>query len=91
MDAYLAYLNDGLYVARELDCAAEPTPTPNATTTDTPTPAPSASQGAPGGEGGGLPVAGANTATMARIGGTLLLLGGAGYLIGRRRRTRFLT
>lgn len=101
MDAFLAFLNDGLYAARELDCAPEPTPTPSttttpvptpsATTTDTPTPAPSASQGAPGGEGGGLPVTGANTAAVAGIGGTLLLLGGAGYLIGRHRRTRFLT
>ncbi len=26
VDVYLAYLNDGLYVARELDCAAQPTP-----------------------------------------------------------------
>ncbi|WP_018218055.1 ALF repeat-containing protein [Salinispora vitiensis] len=99
MDAYLAYLNDGLYAARELDCAAQatptpsatttPAPTPSATTTDAPTPTPSASQGAPGGEGGGLPVTGANTATVAGIGGALLLLGGVGYLIGRRRRTRF--
>lgn len=48
--------------------------------------------GAPGGEngeGGGLPVTGANTATVAGIGGALLLLGGAGYLIGRRRRSSF--
>ncbi|NYT94861.1 ALF repeat-containing protein [Salinispora sp. H7-4] len=99
IDVYLAFLNDGLYVARELDCAAQatptpsatttPTPTPSATATDAPTPAPSASQGAPGGEGGGLPVTGANTTTVAGIGGALLLLGGAGYLIGRRRRTRF--
>ncbi|MEU8407640.1 LPXTG cell wall anchor domain-containing protein [Micromonospora sp. NPDC048842] len=102
IDAYLAYLNDGLYTARELDCASQPTPTPtaqptpsatpSATTTAVPTPTVSASPGAPGGqdgEGGGLPVTGADTATVAGIGGVLLVLGGAGYLIGRRRRSRF--
>ncbi|WP_033776795.1 LPXTG cell wall anchor domain-containing protein [Salinispora cortesiana] len=109
MDAYLAFLNDGLYAARELDCAAQPTPTPSTTATaaptpsttataspttpatDTPTPTPSTSLSAASGEGGGLPLTGANTATAAGIGGALLLLGGAAYLIGRRRRTRFLT
>ncbi|MFY1597410.1 LPXTG cell wall anchor domain-containing protein [Micromonospora sp. WMMD737] len=101
VDAYLAYLNNGLYAARAIDCAPQPTPTataqptpapsatPSATTTVAPTPAPSSSLGAPGGEGGGLPVTGADTATVAGIGGALLLLGGAGYLIGRRRRSRF--
>jgi LPXTG-motif cell wall-anchored protein len=93
IDAYLAYLNDGLYVARALDCASQPTPTPSATpsapATVAPTPASSAGVGAPGGEGGGLPVTGADTATVAGIGGGILLLGGVGYLIGRRRRTRF--
>ncbi|MGK5742385.1 LPXTG cell wall anchor domain-containing protein [Micromonospora sp. URMC 103] len=101
IDALLAYLNNGLYAARALDCASQPTPTPtsqptptpsatpSATTTVAPTPASSTSLGAPGGEGGGLPVTGADTATVAGIGGALLLLGGAGYLIGRRRRSRF--
>ncbi|MFC3503888.1 LPXTG cell wall anchor domain-containing protein [Micromonospora krabiensis] len=101
IDGYLAYLNDGMYAARALDCAAQPTPTattqptstpsatPSATTTVVPTPASSTSLGAPGGEGGGLPVTGDNTAAVASIGGALLLLGGAGYLIGRRRRSRF--
>ncbi|WP_328414455.1 ALF repeat-containing protein [Micromonospora sp. NBC_00389] len=101
IDAYLAYLNNGLYAARALDCASQPTPTPtsqptptpsatpSATTTVAPTPTTSASLGAPGGEGGGLAVTGADTATVAGIGGALLLLGGAGYLIGRRRRSRF--
>ncbi|NYH44550.1 LPXTG-motif cell wall-anchored protein [Micromonospora jinlongensis] len=102
IDAYLAYLNDGLYAARALDCASQPTPTPtsqptpsatpSATTTVAPTPTSSASLGAPGGEngeGGGLPVTGANTAIVAGVGGALLLLGGAGYLIGRRRRSSF--
>ncbi|MEU8390135.1 LPXTG cell wall anchor domain-containing protein [Micromonospora sp. NPDC048843] len=101
VDAYLAYLNDGLYAARELDCASQPTPTPTSQPTPSaspsatsvaPTPTVSASPGGPGGEGGeggGLPVTGADTATVAGIGGVLLLLGGAGYLIGRRRRSRF--
>ncbi|TYB37686.1 LPXTG cell wall anchor domain-containing protein [Micromonospora sp. AP08] len=101
VDAYLAYLNNGLYAARALDCASQPTatptsqptatpsPTPSATTTIAPAPTSSTSLGAPGGEGGGLPVTGDDTATVAGIGGALLLLGGAGYLIGRRRRSRF--
>ncbi|PTA44590.1 LPXTG cell wall anchor domain-containing protein [Micromonospora sp. RP3T] len=113
VDAYLAYLNDGRYAARALDCASQssptptstprptptPTPTPtaqptpsatsSATTTGAPTAAPSASADAPGGSGGGLPLTGADTATVVTIGAVLLLLGGAGYLIGRRRRSRF--
>jgi LPXTG-motif cell wall-anchored protein len=101
IDAYLAYLTDGLYAARELDCASQPTPTPtvtpSATPTATPTPTASASEGTPGGEGDGssdgegdgLPVTGTDTGAVAGIGGALLLLGGAGYLIGRRRRSRF--
>ncbi|HEX5594917.1 MAG TPA: LPXTG cell wall anchor domain-containing protein [Micromonosporaceae bacterium] len=101
IDAYLAYLNNDLYAARALDCASQPTPTPtsqptptpsatpSATTTVAPTPASSASLGAPVGEGGGLPVTGAGTATVASIGGALLILGSAGYLIGRRHRSRF--
>ncbi|WP_405090758.1 LPXTG cell wall anchor domain-containing protein [Micromonospora sp. NBC_01392] len=103
IDVLLAFLNTGLYDARALDCAAQPTPTatptvqptptasatPSASTTVVPTAAPSVSPGAPGGEGGGLPVTGSDTATVAGIGGTLLLLGGVGYVIGRRRRARF--
>ncbi|MFG1661026.1 LPXTG cell wall anchor domain-containing protein [Micromonospora chersina] len=101
VDTLLAYLNNGLYAARALDCASQPTATPtsqptatpsatpSATTTIAPAPTSSTSLGAPGGEGGGLPVTGADTATVAGIGGALLLLGGAGYLIGRRRRSRF--
>jgi LPXTG-motif cell wall-anchored protein len=92
IDAYLAYLNNGLWDARALDCASQPTPTPSATPSATPTPAspggPDAPD-APGGEGGGLPVTGADTAIVTGIGGALLLLGGAGYVIGRRRRSRF--
>ncbi|MBF5030214.1 ALF repeat-containing protein [Micromonospora sp. ANENR4] len=106
VEVYLAYLNIGLYEARALDCASQPTATPTPsqpTTTPTATPSatstvvppvtPSASLGAPGGgeggEGGGLPVTGADTATVAGVGGALLLLGGVGYVIGRRRRSRF--
>ncbi|MFD6563180.1 LPXTG cell wall anchor domain-containing protein [Micromonospora profundi] len=99
VDAYLAYLNDDVYAARALDCATQPTPTsrptptptasPSATTTVAPTPTSSNSPGASGGDGGGLPVTGAGTATVASVGGALLLLGGVGYLIGRRRRSRF--
>ncbi|MEU7572878.1 LPXTG cell wall anchor domain-containing protein [Micromonospora sp. NPDC049240] len=103
IDVLLAFLNTGLYDARALDCAAQPTATatptvqptptasatPSASTTVVPTTAPSVSPGAPGGEGGGLPVTGSDTATVAGIGGTLLLLGGVGYVIGRRRRARF--
>ncbi|XTZ15897.1 LPXTG cell wall anchor domain-containing protein [Micromonospora echinospora] len=64
-----------------------PSATPSATPSVAPTAVPSASVGA-GGEGGGLPVTGAGTATVAGVGGALLLLGGAGFLIARRR-TRF--
>ncbi|SBT50998.1 LPXTG cell wall anchor domain-containing protein [Micromonospora auratinigra] len=100
-DAFLAYLNDGLYVARALDCQSQPTPsptptatstpsaTPGATSTGAPVPTSSTSPGAPGGEGGGLPLTGTDAGTLAGIGGALLLLGGGGYLLGRRRRTRF--
>jgi len=90
-DTYLAYLNDGLYAARVLDCAAQatPTPKPGATKTAAAIPTPAAGSHASGGKGGGLAVTGTNTAAVAGIGGALLLLGGAGYLIGRRRRSRF--
>ncbi|MFF0149963.1 ALF repeat-containing protein [Micromonospora sp. NPDC005203] len=101
VDTYLAYLNNDLYTARTADCASQPTPTPGATSSATPsattsattsvaaTPTSSASGAAAGGDGGGLPVTGANTMIVASIGAALLLLGGAGYLIGRRRRARF--
>ncbi|MEU2614542.1 LPXTG cell wall anchor domain-containing protein [Micromonospora sp. NPDC007271] len=76
-----------------------PTATPSPTTSATPSVSasptaglPSASPSAPGaagGDGGGLPVTGSKTATMVSAGVVLLLLGGAGYLVARRRRTRF--
>jgi LPXTG-motif cell wall-anchored protein len=98
IDAYLAYLNDGLYAARALDCASQPTPsqsastpsvTPSTATTAAAIPTSSAGLGTSGGEGGGLPVTGAASGTVAGIGGALLLIGGAVYLVGRRRRSRF--
>jgi LPXTG-motif cell wall-anchored protein len=98
IDVYLVYLNEGLYAARALDCATKPTPTPtvtpSATTTVAPIPSASAGGGAPGADNGagdgGLPITGTDTATMAGIGGALLFLGGAAYVIGRRRRSRFI-
>jgi LPXTG-motif cell wall-anchored protein len=51
--------------------------------------APATDPAEPGGEGGGLPATGTQTAAMAGVGGAVLLLGAAGYLIARRRRTRF--
>jgi len=122
VDAYLAYLNDGQYAARALDCAAQPTPsqptpsqpapsqsapstpaesapapsvTPSASTsaaaipTSSSAPGAAGGEGGEGGEGGGLPVTGAAAGTVAGIGGVLLLIGGAIYLIGRRRNSRF--
>ncbi|MEU0547121.1 LPXTG cell wall anchor domain-containing protein [Micromonospora sp. NPDC005979] len=97
VDPYLAYLNEGLYAARALDCASQPTPTPttqptptaSATSSVAPTAATSTSPVAAGGNGGGLPVTGADTATVAGIGGALLLVGGASFVIARRRRSRF--
>jgi LPXTG-motif cell wall-anchored protein len=102
-DALLAYLNKGLYAARALDCASQPSPSPSVKPSVTPSATPSATSSATasaspaatggeegdGGEGGGLPVTGANTGVVAGAGGALLLLGGAGFVIGRRRRARF--
>ncbi|MGK5441652.1 hypothetical protein ACSNN7_07480 [Micromonospora sp. URMC 105] len=52
IDAYPAYLNDGLYAARALDCASQPTPTPSATPSATTTVAPTPTSG-PSRPGGG--------------------------------------
>ena len=94
IDAYLTYLNDELYTARALDCPAKPTATPTVAPTASSSPSSSAAPGASGGEGGGeggggLPLTGAATGMVAGIGGALLLLGGAAFLIGRRRRSQF--
>ncbi|GIJ22260.1 LPXTG cell wall anchor domain-containing protein [Micromonospora lutea] len=53
---------------------------------------PSGGQGGDGGsdgDGGELPITGANTALIAGVGGVLLAAGAAGFLLARRRRTRF--
>ncbi|MGW9196883.1 LPXTG cell wall anchor domain-containing protein [Micromonospora chersina] len=42
-----------------------------------------------GGDGGTLPITGANTALIAGIGALLLAAGAAGYVVSRRRKTRF--
>jgi LPXTG-motif cell wall-anchored protein len=96
IDALLAYLNDGLYAARALDCASQhsssPSVSPSATTTAGAIPGSStrpAASPSESGQGGGLPVTGADTGIAAGIGGALLVLGGAGYVLGRRRRSRF--
>ncbi|MEU4155738.1 LPXTG cell wall anchor domain-containing protein [Actinoplanes sp. NPDC026670] len=96
-DALLAYLNEGLYAARELDCkATSPSPSPSVTPSATPTATASATPGTTpdgedegDGEGGGLPVTGSNTGIVVGVGGALLVLGAGGYLVGRRRRARF--
>ncbi|WP_446212115.1 LPXTG cell wall anchor domain-containing protein [Micromonospora sp. IBSANI012] len=42
-----------------------------------------------GGDGGSLPITGENTGLIAGIGGLLLAAGVGGYVVARRRRTRF--
>ncbi|MEK8107948.1 hypothetical protein NKG94_28395 [Micromonospora sp. M12] len=99
IDAFLAYLNNGLYAAREDDCKAQPTATPTSQPTKpsaTPAPrrplrrplVPPPAQVRPA-AGRRAALTGAGTATMAGIGGVLLVLGGVGYVLGRRRRARF--
>jgi LPXTG-motif cell wall-anchored protein len=68
-----------------LDTPPTTGPSPTAAPSGTPTVAP----GTGGGDGGALPLTGANTATAVAVGGALLLVGAAGYVIARRRRTRF--
>ncbi|SCL41063.1 LPXTG-motif cell wall anchor domain-containing protein [Micromonospora pallida] len=86
----IGFVGVGLVPPPTGEPTATPTPsaTPSAMPTGEPTAAPSASPGT-GGEGGGLPVTGAGTATVAVVGGVLLVLGSVGYLVARRRRTRF--
>jgi LPXTG-motif cell wall-anchored protein len=62
---------------------AEGSAPPTATLTAAPAPP------ADGGEGGGLALTGSATTTVAGIGVVLLVAGGAGYLLARRRRARF--
>jgi hypothetical protein len=71
IDASLAYLNNGLYVARELDCQATAPPT-----STSPTPS-----------GPVLPVTGTNPLALVIGGATLVALGLGAVLLGRRART----
>ena len=86
IDAYLAYLNDGLYVARALDCASPPSASAS------PSPSPSVSVSASSvsssaAAAGTLPTTGANSSFLA-VGGTILILFGIGVvLVSRRFRT----
>ena len=41
------------------------------------------------GDGGTLPITGSSTALIAGVGALLLAAGAAGYVVSRRRRTRF--
>ena len=71
IEILLAHLNDGLYVARELDCRATPTPVqpqPSVTTA------------------GALPTTGANTSVLAFGGAGLIALGLGAVLLARRSR-----
>jgi LPXTG-motif cell wall-anchored protein len=43
-----------------------------------------------GGDGGTLPITGASTGLVGGIGGLLLVAGLGGYLLAKRRRTRFI-
>lgn len=50
---------------------------------------PPAADGAGGGSGGSLPITGSPTSLIAGLGGLLLIAGAGGYLLARRRKTRF--
>jgi LPXTG-motif cell wall-anchored protein len=93
VDAYLAYLNDGLYVARALDCAS-PSPSLSASASASPTASASASVSSSASASasvspaaavaGTLPRTGANTSFLA-IGGSALILVGIGVVLVARR------
>ncbi|MEV6303679.1 LPXTG cell wall anchor domain-containing protein [Actinoplanes sp. NPDC051861] len=73
---------------------ASPTVTPSATASATPSAtstssAPAATPTSDGGDGGGLPVTGSSTGLVAGIGAALLAVGAVGFVLARRRRTRF--
>jgi hypothetical protein len=80
---------DAAWCSFDDQLAGEPTPTA------TVTPTAGSDGGAPAttppttGKGGGLAITGTQAATVAGVGGALLLIGGMGYLIAHRRRTRF--
>jgi LPXTG-motif cell wall-anchored protein len=75
------------FIGVTLTPSSAPTASPEPTSSPTPTVVPSPS----GGGGGGLPVTGAGTTTVAGLGMALLLVGGVGYVLARRRRDRFVS
>ncbi|GAA3253177.1 ALF repeat-containing protein [Dactylosporangium siamense] len=83
VDAFLAYLNNGLYVARALDCASEPPPSASASPSPSPSPSVSASSSA----APALPVTGTNIFFLVLAGSALILLGSGIVLVARRFRT----
>ena len=85
IDAYLAYLNNGLYVARSLDCASQAAPSASAPTS--PSVSASASLSSSAAAAGTLPTTGANTSFLALGGATLILFGIGVVLVSRRFRT----
>jgi LPXTG-motif cell wall-anchored protein len=98
IDAYLAYLNDGLYVARALDCAsASASPSPSASASASPSPSASAStsqsasvsasSSVSSSAAGTLPTTGTNTGLLALGGAALILFGSGVVLVARRFRT----
>jgi LPXTG-motif cell wall-anchored protein len=87
IDAFLAYLNNGLHVARELDCASQPAPSASASTSPSPSVSASASVSPSAAAAGTLPTTGANTSFLV-LGGVALFLFGIGVvLVARRFRT----
>lgn len=96
IDVHLAYLNDGLYDARELDCASaspsapastSPSASVSASASSAPTPGAGPSSAAAGGSGGSLPITGANISSLALGGVALIMFGVGGVLVARRFRT----
>ena len=96
IDVFLPYLNDGLYVARELDCASaspsapastSPSASVSASASSAPTPGAGPSSAAAGGSGGSLPITGANISSLALGGVALIMFGVGGVLVARRFRT----
>lgn len=83
--------NNLAIAAVRLILPAKPSPSPSVAPTAGPaagaSPSPAASPG--GGTGGGLPVTGAGASTIAGVGAGLLGVGLVGFLVTRRRRTRF--
>jgi LPXTG-motif cell wall-anchored protein len=97
VDAYLAYLNDGLYVARALDCASAPPASASAATSPPPSvpasaspvsasAAVSVSTSVSASAAGTLPTTGTNTSLLV-LGGAALILFGIGAVLVARVRT----